>query len=157
MHAITALYGAILFVLLTPGLVLRIPSKGTLLIASIVHAVVFGIIFYFISKIVHQNSRKVESFITGLRRYQIYNDNSDGCNATKCQSATDGNKLGARKDVIEECKGCNLVANEDDEICKNLSHCNTSIIGHLNELKPIPDEWWDSNQACNGCTRLRTI
>ena len=37
MHAITALYGAILFVLLTPGLVLRIPLKGPLLTASIVH------------------------------------------------------------------------------------------------------------------------
>ena len=41
MHVITALYGAVLFLLLTPGLVLRIPSKGPLLHASIVHAIVF--------------------------------------------------------------------------------------------------------------------
>ena len=62
MHAIIALYGAILFVLLTPGLVLRIPSKGSLLTASIVHAVVFGILLYVISKLVHQYKYGVESF-----------------------------------------------------------------------------------------------
>ena len=54
MQAITSLYAAILFVLLTPGLILRIPSKGSLLTASIVHAIVFGVLLYFISKLVYQ-------------------------------------------------------------------------------------------------------
>ena len=62
MNATTALYAAVLFVLLTPGLILRIPSKGSLLTASIVHAIVFGILLYFISKLVHQYKYGVESF-----------------------------------------------------------------------------------------------
>ena len=62
MHAITAIYGAVLFVLLTPGLILRIPSKGLLLHASIVHAIVFIILFYLISKLVYQYSANRESF-----------------------------------------------------------------------------------------------
>ena len=55
MHAITALYGAVLFVLLTPGVILHIPSKGPLLYASIVHAIIFGILLYFISKITKEH------------------------------------------------------------------------------------------------------
>jgi hypothetical protein len=62
MHAITALYAAILFVLLTPGVILRIPQKGPLLYASIVHAIIFGILLYFISKIVHQYNYRIEKF-----------------------------------------------------------------------------------------------
>jgi hypothetical protein len=62
MHAITAIYGAVLLVLLTPGLLLRIPSKGPLLTASIVHAIVFAILFYLISKLVYQYSSNRESF-----------------------------------------------------------------------------------------------
>jgi hypothetical protein len=62
MNPITALYAAILFVLLTPGVLLRIPSKGSLLTSSIIHAIVFGILLYFISKIVHQYKYGVENF-----------------------------------------------------------------------------------------------
>jgi hypothetical protein len=70
MHAITAVYGAILFVLLTPGLILRIPQKGSLLTASIVHAIVFAIVFYLISKLVYQysaNKKITESFKNNIR------------------------------------------------------------------------------------------
>jgi p-aminobenzoyl-glutamate transporter AbgT len=56
-----AISAAILFLILTPGVLLRIPEKGPLLNAAIVHAVVFGILFYFISKIIYQDS-KVENF-----------------------------------------------------------------------------------------------
>ena len=49
-----AISGAILFLILTPGVLLRIPEKGPLLNAAIVHAVVFGILFYFVSKIIYQ-------------------------------------------------------------------------------------------------------
>jgi uncharacterized membrane protein YvbJ len=80
MHAIIALYAAVLFVLLTPGVILRIPQKGSLLYASILHAIIFGILLYFISKIVHQNSRKVESF-QGFTSKSILNDGKDNCNA----------------------------------------------------------------------------
>ena len=75
MHAITAIYGAVLFVLLTPGLILRIPSKGSLLTASIVHAIVFGILFYLISKLVYQYWGNRESFYnTGKKPKNMVDD-----------------------------------------------------------------------------------
>ena len=159
MHAITALYGAVLFVLLTPGLVLRIPSKGPLLHASIIHAIVFGILLYFICKLVHQNSRKIENF-DYTKHYQIYNNEQNGCVAKKCQSAINLNISSQRKDVIGDCKGCNLVTheNENDKTCQKIDKCNELIIGHLNELPPtVPDNLWDSNKECVGCTKLIQI
>jgi hypothetical protein len=62
MHEITAIYALILFVLLTPGLLLRLPEKGPLLTAAIVHAIVFAILLYGITKLIsyysedHDNS-----------------------------------------------------------------------------------------------------
>jgi hypothetical protein len=62
-----AIIGTVLFVLLTPGLLLRIPSKGPLLHASVVHAIVFAILFYVISKLVYQYSANRESFDNMIR------------------------------------------------------------------------------------------
>jgi len=62
-----AIIGAVLFVLLTPGLLLRIPSKGSLLTASVVHAIVFAVVFYLISKLVYQYSANRESFDNMVR------------------------------------------------------------------------------------------
>lgn len=62
MCVIIAISGAILFILLTPGLLLRVPSKGSLLTASIIHSIVFAILFYFITMFVYSNYNKIESF-----------------------------------------------------------------------------------------------
>ena len=56
MHKITAIYGSLLFILLTPGILLKIPQKSSLLTASIVHSIIFAILFYLISKIVYSYS-----------------------------------------------------------------------------------------------------
>ena len=155
MHAITALYGAILFVLLTPGLILRIPSKGPLLHASIIHAILFGIIFYFISKLVHQNSRKVESFSD----FKLYNPESGNCDQARMESCKTkilekkGNLDTAWWEEGKECNGCNLIENEVNQKCNNLPHCNKSIIEVHQSLINLPGNWWDVNQACNGCTK----
>lgn len=61
MYEITTIYGAILFVLLTPGLIVRIPSKGPLLHASIVHGILFAILYYLISKLVFHYSTNYTS------------------------------------------------------------------------------------------------
>jgi len=42
-----ALYSAILFFVLTPNVLLRLPPKGSTMMVAFVHAVVFGIVFYF--------------------------------------------------------------------------------------------------------------
>jgi len=42
---IRALLASVLFIILVPGLFLRIPQRGSLLTASLVHAVVFFLIY----------------------------------------------------------------------------------------------------------------
>ena len=42
-----ALYSAILFFVLTPNVLLRLPPKGSTMMVAFVHALVFGIVFYF--------------------------------------------------------------------------------------------------------------
>ena len=47
-----SLYVALLFVVLTPGLLLRLPPKGSLLMAAIVHGLVFALVYHFTHKMV---------------------------------------------------------------------------------------------------------
>jgi len=47
-------YVALLFVLLTPGVLLRLPSKGTLLTVAIVHGIVFALVFHFTHRHVYR-------------------------------------------------------------------------------------------------------
>ena len=42
-----AVYSAILFFVLSPGVLLRLPSNGSKLTVAGVHAVVFGLLLYF--------------------------------------------------------------------------------------------------------------
>lgn len=42
-----SVYAAILFFLLSPGVLLSLPPKGSVSTKALVHAVVFAIIFYF--------------------------------------------------------------------------------------------------------------
>lgn len=46
MSIAVAVYAAVLFVLLTPGVVLSLPPGGTFLTKVVVHAVVFATVFY---------------------------------------------------------------------------------------------------------------
>jgi hypothetical protein len=50
------LYVALLFILLTPGVLLRLPPKGSLLTVAIVHGLVFALVFHFTRKIVYRLS-----------------------------------------------------------------------------------------------------
>jgi hypothetical protein len=47
MNIIVALYAAILFFILVPNVVLRLPPNGGKFTVAAVHALVFGIILYF--------------------------------------------------------------------------------------------------------------
>jgi hypothetical protein len=40
------LFLAVLFVVLTPGVVLSLPPKSSLLVKAIVHAIVFAVVYY---------------------------------------------------------------------------------------------------------------
>jgi hypothetical protein len=52
----TCLYTIVLFVLLTPGILLRLPPKGSPLVVAIVHGVVFALLLCFTHKIVYRMS-----------------------------------------------------------------------------------------------------
>jgi len=43
-------YVAVLFFLLTPGVVLRLPPKGGKIMVAFVHAIVFAVVFHFSHK-----------------------------------------------------------------------------------------------------------
>ena len=47
-----SLFVAILFVLLTPGVVVRLPPRGSKLTVAIVHGVIFAIVFHLTHKMV---------------------------------------------------------------------------------------------------------
>jgi hypothetical protein len=47
-----SIFTIILFVLLTPGVLLRIPPKGSLLTVAIVHGIVFALIYHLSHKVV---------------------------------------------------------------------------------------------------------
>jgi hypothetical protein len=46
------LYSVVLFFLLTPGVLLRLPPGGSAMTVALTHAVVFGLVFSFTSKMV---------------------------------------------------------------------------------------------------------
>jgi hypothetical protein len=52
MNLVCTLYIGLLFVLLTPGVLLRLPPKGSLLTVAIVHGLVFALIYHFTHKMV---------------------------------------------------------------------------------------------------------
>ena len=57
MHNIaTLLYVVVLFVVLTPGILLRLPPKGSPLVVAIVHGAVFALVLYLTHRTVHRLS-----------------------------------------------------------------------------------------------------
>ena len=52
MGAFMALYAAILFFVLVPGILLRLPAGGSKMVVGATHAAVFGLVWYLTSKMV---------------------------------------------------------------------------------------------------------
>ena len=47
-----AVYAAILFFVLVPGILLRLPAGGSKMVVAATHAAVFGLVWYLTSKMV---------------------------------------------------------------------------------------------------------
>jgi hypothetical protein len=47
MNLVVAIYSAILFFVLSPGVLLRLPSNGSKMTVAAVHALVFAVVLYF--------------------------------------------------------------------------------------------------------------
>ena len=56
MNLIMSLYVALLFVLLTPGVLIKLPPKGSLLTVAIVHGLVFALVFHLTCRAVYKVS-----------------------------------------------------------------------------------------------------
>jgi len=52
MNWVVTIYSALLFFILTPGVLLYLPPKSKIYVAAAVHAVVFAIIWHFTHKLV---------------------------------------------------------------------------------------------------------
>ena len=50
MNWLMSLYVLVLFVLLTPGILVWLPPKGSRLMAALLHGLLFAVIFHFTSK-----------------------------------------------------------------------------------------------------------
>jgi len=53
---------AVLFILLTPGVLLTIPPKGSKVVVAVVHGIIFALIYHFTHKAVWRMTRKYEGF-----------------------------------------------------------------------------------------------
>ena len=63
MHSIgTSVFGAILCFLLSPGILLRLPSNGSKMTVALVHALVFGLVFYFAHRAVYMYFNPMRRF-----------------------------------------------------------------------------------------------
>ena len=66
MQSITcSVFGAILFFLLVPGLFIRFPNNGSKMTVAMVHALVFGILYYFLHKPIYMMVRNMEGMTEG--------------------------------------------------------------------------------------------
>ena len=55
-------YMALLFVVLTPGVVLSLPPRGSKLTVAVVHGLVFAAVWHFTNKVVARATRSMEGF-----------------------------------------------------------------------------------------------
>jgi hypothetical protein len=62
MSLIVSLYAALLFFILTPGILLSLPKNGSKFVVAGVHAVVFAIVFHFTNKLVWRLGASLEGF-----------------------------------------------------------------------------------------------
>ena len=94
MNLIMTVYVAVLFFVLTPGVLLRLPPKGSLLIVAAVHAVVFALIYQLTHKTV----------------YQLFTEGFDSCDSS-CRG-TDNLCLGCTCKSDKECATGNCAPDE---------------------------------------------
>jgi hypothetical protein len=79
----TCLYTILLFVLLTPGILLRLPPKGSPLVVAIVHGVVFALLLCFTHKIVYRMSVGY-----GIDGFSMCKDNTSPGSDGKCKDGS---------------------------------------------------------------------
>ncbi len=64
-HPLMFVYVAVLFFVLTPGVLLSLPPKSSKLVVAATHAVVFALVFHLTYKMVWKIVQKMEGFQAG--------------------------------------------------------------------------------------------
>jgi hypothetical protein len=64
MSLVVSIYAAVLFFLLTPAILLRLPPGGSKYTVAAVHAIVFALIFHFTNKLVWRLGARLEGMET---------------------------------------------------------------------------------------------
>ena len=64
MNLVVSLYAALLFVLLTPGILLTLPKGGNKMTVALVHGLVFALVWHLTHKMVWRVSMGMEGFAT---------------------------------------------------------------------------------------------
>ena len=62
MNVVVTLYVAVLFMLLTPGVLLTLPKGGKKLVVAAVHGLVFALVYHFTHKLVWKFSLSLDGF-----------------------------------------------------------------------------------------------
>ena len=95
MNWIVTIYAALLFFILTPAVLVRLPPKGGKYTVAAFHALVFALIFHFTAKFVWQVSRGLEGFQEGLTWDKFTDaEKKANCNAeSNINPAYDGSSI----------------------------------------------------------------
>lgn len=75
-------FTALLFVVLTPGILVTIPPKGSKFVVALTHGVLFAILYHLTHKAVWHLTKKVETFENPSPPLKI--KNGDMCEAQTC-------------------------------------------------------------------------
>ena len=62
MNVVVTLYVALLFMVLTPGVLLTLPKGGSKLVVAAVHGLVFAVVYHFTHKAVWKASLQLDGF-----------------------------------------------------------------------------------------------
>ena len=62
MSLVLAVYVAVLFFVLVPGILLSLPKGGSKLVVAAVHALVFGVVFYLTCRPIARLGARLEGF-----------------------------------------------------------------------------------------------
>ena len=101
MNWICTIYVAVLFFVLTPGVLLSLPPKSSKLVVAATHAVVFALIWHFTHKIVWRMSVGHEGFAEGYNENKLTKGEYIG-KACDSADATYFSKTGKFKDKLPQ-------------------------------------------------------
>jgi hypothetical protein len=66
MNIFVSLYITLLFVLLTPGVITRLPASGSKLTVAIVHGLIFAVLYHFTHKFVWRATMNIHTGFEGM-------------------------------------------------------------------------------------------